>query len=184
MLHTETILMARALMEVYTKSYYPAGVLTTGNTACSASFIDLFHTALPVDSVVGYNMGSGEDAISDDAWGIPDRLDSMTLTNAGLGVSLTDLFTAENPEDSQDPQDSQDDVLPDDILSNLNFDNYFDLADDLFAITPYDDSSAVPDSLSAYDWLQGNRFANDLEDDLLDSEDDSEDDPLDPDDYV
>lgn len=136
--------MDMPLIEFTQKSSYPAVELTSSSTACSASFIELFHTSLPVDSVVGYNVGSGEDATTD-AWGIPSRLGGVALVNGGAGVSPMDLFPAEDA------------VLPEqDTAAPSVFDQDLDVADNMFSMTPpYNDgSSSSGHPLSAEDWLR------------------------------
>ena len=170
-----------ALIEFTKKSSYPAVELASQSTACSASFIELFHTSLPVDSVVGYNIGSGDDAISD-AWGLPSRLGGVALVNAGEGALSTDLFLAEDA------------VLPEqDTASPLAFDQDLDMADmaaDMFAMAPpyVDGSSSSAHPLSDEDWLRADGSMHDPLDDQADDQVDDRvsdrlDDPLDPDDY-
>lgn len=167
------------------KTSYPAVELASQSTACSASFIQLFQSSLPVDSLLGYNIGSEEDGISE-TWGIPDRLGGMALVNAGAGIPPVDLY----PE--------EDAVLPEqNAASSLVFGQNLDLADNIFAMAPpyVDGSSSLAHPLSADDgWLPtdgstnhpaDDRVANrvddpgdDVVDELLDPENDYGDDGL------
>lgn len=151
--------------------------LASQSTACSASFIELFHTSFPVDSVVGYNVGSEDDAMYD-AWGLPVRLGGVALVNAGIGASSTDLFSA---DDAGMPEQ--------DTASPLAFDqdlDMADMADDIFAMAPpyMDGSSSSAHPLSDEDWLRADDPMHDSLDDPLDDRVSHRlDDPMDPEDY-
>ena len=143
--------MNTPLIKSTKKSSYPAGELASeSSTACTASFRGLFQTSFPVDSVVGYNIGSGEDATSD-TWGMPSRLGGIALVNAGVGSSSMDLFPADDA------------VLPEqdtDTPSMFNQDSAVE--DSMFSMAPpYNDgSSSSAHPLSADDWLRADGSAN------------------------
>lgn len=143
--------MDTPLIESTQKTSYPAGELASeSSTACTASFRGLFQTSFPVDSVVGYNIGSGEDATSD-TWGSPSRLGGIALVNAGVGASSTDLFPA---DDVALPE--QNTAVP------SMFDQDLAMEDTMFPMAPpYNDgSSSSAHPLSADDWLRADSSAN------------------------
>lgn len=142
--------MDMSLIEFIQKSSYPSGELTAENTACSTALRGLFQTTLPVDPVVGYNIGSGEDAITD-AWGMPSRPGSIALVNAGTGASPMDLFSADDAV-----------LLEQDTAAPSVFDQDLAAEDNMFSMAPlYNDaSSSSAHPLSGDDWLRADGSVN------------------------
>lgn len=114
-------------MEVAQKASYPTVELNAESTSCSAALLDLFRSSVPVDPAVGYNVGSGDSAMSD-AWGLPNGLGGMTMVNAGTQTSSTDFFSVEAPAPPEE-----------DLNSALGFEKDAEPTDGMFAMAPYGD---------------------------------------------